>query len=166
MAVPGAKPKSHLQAVREGTFRADRQTEGARFAPQDPVEPDWSDVFPSAARGALAKEAKELREYAAALWVRIVPALVISTGLTETQRETVVDYVITATRIWQGERALTRQGMVVQTERGMVKNPWTSVLNAYRSHFRSLTGELGLSPSAAARITPPETGDDEDDTFD
>jgi P27 family predicted phage terminase small subunit len=166
MSVSGAKPKPHLQAVREGTFRADRQTEGARFAPVDPVEPDWAEVFPSASRGALAKEAKELRDYAATLWARIVPALVVSTGLTETQRETVTDYVVTATRIWQGERALTRQGMVVQTERGMVKNPWTSVLNAYRSHFRSLTGELGLSPSSASRIAAPDTGDDDDDTFD
>lgn len=62
MSVSGAKPKPHLQAVREGTFRADRQTEGARFAPVDPVEPDWAEVFPSASRGALAKEAKELRD--------------------------------------------------------------------------------------------------------
>ncbi|WP_209441954.1 P27 family phage terminase small subunit, partial [Kitasatospora aureofaciens] len=162
MSVSGAKPMPHLQAVREGSFRPDRQNEGARFAPVDPVEPAWDDVFPRRT-----KDVKETRAYAAALWARIVPALVVSTGLTETQRETVTDYVVTATRIWQGERALSLQGLVVQTERGMVKNPWTSILNAYRSHFRSLTGELGLSPSAASRIAAPDTtGDDDDDTFD
>jgi hypothetical protein len=39
------------------------------------------------------------------------------------------------------------------------------VLNQYRSHLRSLTGELGLSPASATRITRPESSD-EDDPFD
>lgn len=166
MAVSGAKPKPHLAAVREGTYRADRQHEGARFAPADPIEPDWEEIFPSAGRGAAAKAAQEIRGKAHEVWARVVPALVVSAGLVDPQRETITDYCITAARIWQGERELTRTGVVVATERGMVKSPWTSVLNAYRAHFRSLTGELGLSPSAAARISPPETGDAEDDVFD
>ncbi|MFJ9961067.1 phage terminase small subunit P27 family [Streptomyces avermitilis] len=166
MAVSGAKPKPHLAAVREGTYRADRQSEGMRLAPADPVEPDWSEIFPAPARGKMAKDAEEIRGKAREVWARVVPALIVSAGLTDPQRETITDYCVTAARIWQGERVLTREGMITVSERGMIKHPMTTILNAYRAHFRSLTGELGLSPSAAARISPPENGDAEDDVFD
>jgi phage terminase small subunit len=51
---------------------------------------------------------------------------------------------------------------VVMTERGQVKNAWTTILNAYRSHLRSLIGELGLSPSAATRLGGKDSNDDHD----
>lgn len=158
MAIAGAKPKPHLQAVREGTFRPDRQSEGARFAPKAPEEPDWAEILPG--------RSKSVRDKAAAVWARTVPALVVSAGLTDPQRETAIEYCVTAARIWQAERELSRQGLVVETERGMVKNPWVTIVNQYRAHFRSLTGELGLSPSSAARVTPPESGGEDDDVFD
>lgn len=157
MAAPGRKPKPHLAAVREGTFRPDKQTEGARFAPVDPVEPDWADLLPGES---------DVQAKAAEVWARTVPALIVSAGLTNAQRETAVEYCIAAARIHQGERALSRDGMVVETERGLVKHPWTTILNAYRAHFRSLTGELGLSPSSAARISPPTGADEDDGVFD
>lgn len=161
MATPGRKPKPHLTAVREGTFREDRHTEGARFAPTDPVEPDWAEILPGSA-----KVTKETRAKAAEVWGTVVPAVVAAAGLTNAQRETAIDYCVTAARIWQGERVLSREGMTVETERGMVKHPMTTILNSYRSHFRSLTGELGLSPSAAARIAPPNRDDEDSDIFD
>lgn len=157
MATAGRKPKPHLAAVREGTFREDRNSAGAKFAPHDPTEPDWSEIMPGD---------EEVATKAAQVWATTVPALIMSAGLTNAQRETAIEYCISAARIWQGERVLSREGMTVMTERGMVKHPMTTVLNAYRSHFRSLTGELGLSPSSASRITPPENGDDEDSVFD
>lgn len=157
MAQPGAKPKPHLAAVREGTFRADRQSPGARFAPRDPVEPDWAELLPGEA---------DVQAKAASVWAGTVPALILSAGLTDPQRETAIEYCIAAARIWQGERVLSREGMVTTTERGLVKHPWTTILNAYRAHFRSLTGELGLSPSSAARITPPDDQGDTDGVWD
>ena len=89
-----------------------------------------------------------------------------SAGLTDAQRETAIEYCITAARIWQGERVLSREGLTAMTERGMVKHPMTTILNSYRSHFRALTGELGLSPSSAARISPPDDGGDTDGVWD
>jgi len=76
-----------------------------------------------------------------------------------------VDFCVTWARIEQGERAISRAGMIVATERGNVRNPWSTVLNQYRSHLRSLIGELGLSPSAATRLSRPEAPGD-DDPFD
>ncbi|MEU9047495.1 MULTISPECIES: P27 family phage terminase small subunit [unclassified Kitasatospora] len=156
----GRKPKPHIAAVREGTYRPDRHTEGARFAPADPIEPDWSELLPG-------DQAEDVRQFAAGVWARVVPALVVSAGLVDSQREVAVEYCITSARIWQGERELSRTGLVVETERGNVKSPWVTILGQYRSHLRALVGELGLSPASATRITPPEHGGDDDgDIFD
>lgn len=159
MAIPGQKPKPHIQAVREGTFRSDRNSEGARFAPQDPAEPDWSELLPGDA-------SEDVRGKAADVWARTIPALVFSAGLTDPQRETAIEYCVTVARLWQAERELSRTGLVVETERGNVKSPWVTIAGQYRSHFRSLVGELGLSPASATRITPPENGGDDDGIFD
>jgi hypothetical protein len=44
---------------------------------------------------------------------------------------------------------------------------YDGVLNQYRAHFRSLVGELSLSPSSASRLGRPESDDGEDrDPFD
>ncbi len=161
MASPGQKPKPHIQAVREGTFRPDRNSEGARFAPAAPVEPDWWERLPGTSASAM-----EVRDTAAAVWARTIPALVHSAGLTDAQRETAIEYCVTVTRLWQAERELSRNGLVVATERGYVKSPWVTIAGQYRSHFRSLVGELGLSPASATRITPPENGGDDDGIFD
>ncbi|WP_432068222.1 P27 family phage terminase small subunit [Streptomyces sp. C10-9-1] len=160
MAVPGQKPKPHIQAVREGSFRPDRNSEGARFAPLDPVEPDWSELLPG-------DSAEDVRGKAADVWARTIPALVVAAGLTDSQRETAIEYCVTVARLWQAERELSRTGLVVETERGNVKSPWVTIAHQYRSHFRSLVGELGLSPASATRITPPEfSGGDDGDIFD
>ncbi|MFJ9549073.1 P27 family phage terminase small subunit [Streptomyces erythrochromogenes] len=108
----------------------------------------------------------EVRDTAAAVWARTIPALVHSAGLTDAQRETAIEYCVTVTRLWQAERELSRNGLVVATERGYVKSPWVTIAGQYRSHFRSLVGELGLSPASATRITPPENGGDDDGIFD
>ncbi|MFI8263671.1 P27 family phage terminase small subunit [Streptomyces sp. NPDC085665] len=159
MAVPGRKPKPHIQAVREGTFRPDRNSEGAKFVPTDPVEPDWVELLPG-------EDSGDVRDKARDVWRRTIPALVLSAGLTDSQRETAIEYCVTVARLWQAERELSRHGLVVETERGNVKSPWVTIAHQYRSHFRSLVGELGLSPASATRITPPDLGGDDDGIFD
>lgn len=113
MAVVGRKPKPHIQAVREGTFRADRQKEGVKFPPVDPVEPRWSDLLPGPD-----PEVARARKTAAELWGRIVPVLTHSVGLVDTQRETVTDLCVTWSWIVMGNRALARDGVVVTGDRG------------------------------------------------
>jgi P27 family predicted phage terminase small subunit len=158
MAVPGRKPKPYLQAVREGN-PGHRPVEPGMVLSGQLIEPDWRAVLPGP------REMARVRRVAAELWRRLAPVLARSAGLTGEQGETLTDYCVTWARIDQGERALSRMGVIVETERGYVKNPWTTVLHQYRSHFRSLVGELGLSPAAATRITPPGEPDD-DDPFD
>ncbi|MGW5848611.1 P27 family phage terminase small subunit [Streptomyces sp. NPDC055254] len=87
----------------------------------------------------------------------------VSASLTDAQRETAVEHCVTVARLWQAERELSRHGLVVAKERGNVKSPCVTIAHQYRSHFRSLVGELGLSPASATRITPPEFSRGDDD---
>lgn len=160
MATRGPKPKPTLQVVREGNPGRRPVKDSVKFSPSDLNEPDWPSVFP----GSSADELR-CRETAGLLWRKLAPTLSRSVGLVGEQQESLVDYCVTWARIEQGERALSEQGMVVMTERGQVKNAWTTILNAYRSHLRSLIGELGLSPSAATRLGG-KANDEEDDPFD
>jgi P27 family predicted phage terminase small subunit len=160
MATVGRKPKPTLQVVREGNPGKRPVKDSVKFSPSDLNEPDWPSVFPGDSGDEL-----RCRETAGALWRKLAPALSRSVGLVGEQQESLMDYCVTWARIEQGERALSLEGMIVMTERGQVKNAWTTILNAYRSHLRSLIGELGLSPSAATRLGGKAT-DDEDDPFD
>jgi P27 family predicted phage terminase small subunit len=153
----GHNAKPTFQVVREGNPGKRPVRDSAVLPPSALREPDWSDLILGDDG-----ETEHVRSTAAELWRRTAPTLVRAVGLVGEQQESLVDYCVTWARIVQGERALSRQGVVVRTERGQVKNAWTTVLNQYRAHFRSLVGELGLSPSSASRITRPESSDAED----
>ncbi len=159
MATRGPKPKPSLQLVREGNPGRRPIKDSVVLNPSDLIEPDWIDWFPG--KG----ESERARGTAKRLWTKLAPTLSRSVGLVGEQQETLVEYCVTYARIEQGERAISIIGMVVETERGQVKNAWTAPLNQYRAHLRSLIGELGLSPASATRITRPATEDD-DDPFD
>jgi len=159
MAIAGRKPKPYLQAVREGNPGKRRRDPGLVLTGQL-SEPDWAAILPGP------REMARARRVARELWQRLAPVLARSAGLSGEQAEVLTDFCVTWARIDQGERALSRQGVLVKgLMGGVVKNPWTTVLHQYRAHFRSLIGELGLSPSAASRITAPPGDDDDDDPF-
>lgn len=154
MATPGRKPKPTLQVVKEGNPGKRPVRDSAKLPPSALIEPDWSELE------------ERVADESAALWRKLAPTLSRAVGLVGEQQVTLEEYCVTVARIRQGERALSSEGMVVPGAMGgVVKNPWTTVLNQYRSHLRSLTGELGLSPASATRITRPESSD-EDDPFD
>lgn len=155
MAKPGPKPKPALAVVREGNPGKRPIADSVQLPPSALREPDWAADLD-------AETAKD----AGALWKQLAPTLARSVGLVGEQQVVLEDYCVTVARIRQGERAISREGMIVPGMMGgTVKNPWTTVLNQYRSHLRSLIGELGLSPASATRITRPESSDD-DDPFD
>lgn len=160
MATVGRKPKPALQVVKEGNPGKRPVKDSVVLPPSAVREPNWVELLIGDD-----DEVLYARGVAADLWQRVAPTLTRSVGLVGAQQEALIDYCVTYARIVQGERALSREGVVVQTERGQVKNAWTTILNQYRPHFRSLVGELGLSPSAATRLTRPDGGDD-DDPFD
>lgn len=160
----GQNIKPGLQAVREGNPGKRPVRDSVVLPPSALREPSWADLLPG--KGA---EVLRARRTASGLWRKLAPTLARSVGLVGEQQEALVDYCLTWARIEQGERALSRDGLVVAgVNGGTVRNPMTTVLNQYRSHFRSLVGELGLSPAAATRMSRPGggVGGTEDDPFD
>lgn len=156
MAAPRSKP--NLQVVREGNPGKRPIKEGLKLPPAELTEPDWSDVFTSSKATA---EVKRLRMVASREWRRIVPVLEHTAGLAAVDTTVLTDYCVCVARIDQGERAITREGALLQGERGWQKNGWTTILGQYRTQLRSYIVELGLSPSARVKLGPP--GDDDDD---
>ena len=156
----GQNAKPALQVIREGNPGKRPLKDTVVLPPSDVREPDWTEWFGDANDA----ETKRLRVTASELWQRVAPTLVRSVGLVGEQQESLVDYCVVAARIKQGERAMGR-AVTVTTERGQVKNAWTAPLNQYRAHFKSLACELGLTPSAASKLTRPESSD-ADDPFD
>ncbi|GHF88886.1 hypothetical protein GCM10018787_41930 [Streptomyces thermodiastaticus] len=158
-----AHRKPYLQAVREGTFRPDRQSEGIRFAPTTPVEPDWEYLIPGRT-----KSARRMRDDAADIWSRTVPALVASAGLTDTQALAAVEYVMTAVQLREVNRQISADGFTVPGARGesKVRHPLLSSVPQLRMALIRLAGELGLTPSAAAKLVAPDSSEDEEDIWD
>ena len=151
----GHNRKPALAVIREGNPGKRPIQDSVILPPSALREPDWEKLLD-----------EECREDAGNLWRQLAPTLARSVGLVGEQQVVLEDYCTTVARIRQGERAISRDGMVVPGAMGgLVKNPWTTVLNQYRAHMRSLIGELGLSPASATRITRPESSD-EDDPFD
>jgi P27 family predicted phage terminase small subunit len=151
----GQNRKPTLQVVREGNPGKRAIKDAVVLPPSALVEPVWADSL---------NEANS--EVAGGLWRKLAPTLARSVGLVGEQQESLVDYCVTWARIVENEKALTREGMLIPgAQGGVVRNPRTMILNSLRQHFRSLVGELGLSPRSAAGLTRPESGD-EDDPFD
>lgn len=154
MATPGRKPKPQLQVVREGNPGKRPVADSVQLPPSALIEPDWAALFP---------DEVEVSTEASQQWRKLAPTLARSVGLVGEQQVTLEEYCTAVARIRQNERALSREGMLISGAMGgMVKNPRTTILNQYRTSIRSLTGELGLSPASATRITRPESSDDED----
>lgn len=158
MVSGGHNKRPYLAAVREGTRRGTDMP--VVLPPSSLMEPEWDDLLPGTTDGE-----RRVRERCAALWLKLSPVMSRSIGLVFEQQECLVEYCIHTARIEQMERQLSIEGLIVQGQRGDVKNPLVTVLNQYRAHRRGLTAELGLSPSAASRLVRPDQQDG-DDPFD
>lgn len=171
MAKPGPAPKPYLAVVREGNPSKREPKKGAVLAGGQLPEPSWADAFPYPVGKPLGwqgrrGELQRCRNVARAEWRRIVPVLVRSVGLADVDWTLVRDYCVVVARIDQGERALSRDGMLQLGERGWQKNGWTTVIGQYRTQLKAYIGELGLSPSSRTGITSPDDGDGDEDPFD
>src|SRR5688500_263768 len=144
------RKKPALQVIREGNPGKRPVSTGVVTPPADLEEPNWSDVFPGSAAGIA-----RCRQVASAEWQRVIPVLKYTAGIGAVDTVVLTDYCICVARIDQGERSLSKDGVLMQGERGMQKNGWTTVLGQYRSQLARYIGELGLSPSSRGRIQPP-----------
>ena len=182
MALPGPRPKPPLQVVREGNPGKRKVREGVKVPlVSDTSPPPWDDLFPAVKTPrrrdgmtddewrlwkAGVEAAKRSRARAEAEWNRVVPVLTHSAGLADVDRAVVVDYCVTVARLFECERQLSLQGLVVMGQRGECRNPLTTVAAQYRTQMKAYIGELGLSPASRGRIEAPRDDDDDSDVFD
>ncbi|WP_146070936.1 P27 family phage terminase small subunit [Arthrobacter sp. B1805] len=146
--------------MREGNPGGRPLDPGVVFPPVAPVEPDWQERFPGSSDGE-----SRLRARCAELWTMLGETLHRSVGLTLQQQHVLEEFVTCVARIEQCERQLSIDGLIINGQRGPVRNPIGTFLNQYRAQLRGLTAELGLSPATAARLTV-RPSEDEDDVFD
>jgi P27 family predicted phage terminase small subunit len=163
MADPVRK-KPYLQAVREGNPGRRPLDPGVVLPGADLAEPDWRDVFPNGGDPAARGQNTRARNTASAEWRRVVPVLIRSAGLADVDLALVRDYCVCVARIDQGERSISRDGALMEGERGWQKNGWSTLNSQYRAQLKIYIRELGLSPSSRRGITPP-ADDDDDDPF-
>ncbi len=154
--VRGRKPEPTAIRVLHGDRKATRP-KGPPLSPSCPQEPRWIDLLPG-------RDSCTLRADCGRLWAALVPELDRHGVLARVDVVLVVDAVVCAARIRQCERLLSRGGLTVETERGVVKNPVTSIVAAYRTQLRSYVGELGLSPSSRSRL-PWDVAEEDDGVF-
>lgn len=165
MADPIRK-KPSLQVVREGNPGHRPVTEGVKLPPAELEEPDWLETFPAVRDKFRQVENKRAREVARREWRRVVPVLKYTAGLAAVDFAALQDYCICVARIDQCEREISRNGLLMEGERGMQKNGATTIVSQYRAQYKVYLREFGLSPSARVNITPPGDDDDHDDPFD
>lgn len=165
MADPVRK-KPHLQVVREGNPGHRPVEQGLKLPPADLEEPDWSETFPTTSDKTLEALNRRAREVARREWRRVVPVLKYTAGLAAVDVAALQDYCVCVARIDQCERDISRNGMLMQGERGWQKNGATTVVSQYRAQYKIYLREFGLSPSARVGIKPPEGDGDGEDPFD
>jgi len=166
MADPVRK-KPYLQVVREGNPGHRPVREGVKIPPAELVEPEWLDIWPAVRDKAQQSVNRRARDVARREWRRVVPVLEHTAGLGAVDATILADYCICVARIDECERDISRRGMLIEGERGWQKNGATTVAGQYRTQLKAYIGELGLSPSARGRMSPPRGDDDDgDDPFD
>jgi P27 family predicted phage terminase small subunit len=162
--MPAQAKKPFLEVVREGN-PGHRPVEPGLLLPLAELEePDWAETFP-VTEGPESAVNERLRLVARREWRRIVPVLKHTAGLAAVDAAALHEYCVVVARIDQCERALSIDGLLMQTERGWTKNGAATIVSQYRAHYKVLLREFGLSPSARRGITPVEVADD-DDPFD
>jgi P27 family predicted phage terminase small subunit len=157
MALPGPKPKPPALKLLQGNpGKRSLPTEHPQPTPVAPSEPKWTRLLPGVA-------AAQVRKDAAAEWKRVVPVLDNLGLLSAVDASLLTDYCICWARLLECERGLSQQGLTRDSERGVIKNPLTTIATGYRAALKTYVGELGLGPSSRGRLVVPGTASDADD---
>lgn len=105
-------------------------------------------------RKRLKAESLRCRVIASDTWRFIVPWLDSQHLIAKIDVDELEAYCIGRARIDQAERDITRRGLNVPNERGMVKNGSVTIRTAYRTDLRPLIEAFGLTPLARDKISP------------
>lgn len=100
---------------------------------------------------------------AKAEWRRIVPLLDEYNLLTRLDGRALADYCLCCARLDEAEQDITTRGLLIQGERGLVKNPNAQIARQYRQALVKWAELFGLSPGPRGRLNcePPVSNREE-----
>lgn len=106
-------------------------------------------------------------EEALAEWQRVVRLLRDRGDLSELDQAGLADYCLCRVRLEECERQIAEQGVLIQGQRGLVKNPALQIARQYRAAMQKWADLFGLTPASRSRISVPkaEADDDPDGMF-
>ena len=159
------RPKSHLAVVREGNPGHQKTRDPVIVPDAELPEPEWLETWPATRDKAQQRVNARCREVARREWRRVVPVLKVAAGLGAVDATTLHDYCVCVATLDQCNRDIATRGMLIEGERGWQKNGSTTVAAQMRTQLARYIGELGLSPSARTRLTPPKGAEDDGDPF-
>lgn len=101
------------------------------------------------------------------LWDQIVPELQRLKLLKPIDQAALTALCLTWERLCEAQRLVERDGLVLETERGAVKNPAILIVEAASKELRAWSSEFGLTPSAEGRLglSVPDSDGDDDNPF-
>ncbi|PWF88689.1 phage terminase small subunit P27 family [Kocuria rosea] len=153
MSKTGPKRAPRALKLVEGT-RPGRDSGGRKIADPLPLAPGAPD------------KPDDLSPEAAAFWDRLVPALAEAGVL----RRVDASALTVAAETWARWRSAVAQrqaqGMTARTSQGESTAPWVGIEERAARDLRGWFSEYGLTPAAAAALTPAaKTPDDDDNPF-
>lgn len=97
------------------------------------------------------------------MWDQVVAELQRLQLLKPIDRAALTALCLTWERLCEAQRIVERDGMVIDTEKGPVKNPAVMILEAASKELRAWSSEFGLTPSSEGRlgIQVPDDADDD-----
>jgi P27 family predicted phage terminase small subunit len=141
VARPGPSPlPTHLRILRGETRPSRLNSREPKPSPKNPNPPTW-----------LAREAK-------AEWRRLMRGMVPGL-LTPLDRQVMSVAAESWARWTRATRLVDKLGIVVEGDRGLVKNPAIQIARDAEATMRGCWAELGLSPAARSRLEMPESED-------
>jgi P27 family predicted phage terminase small subunit len=104
---------------------------------------------------------------AKAEWQRVVPALEAAGVINGLDLQALQDYCLCVQRLAECEADVSKRGVLIDGDRGPVKNPALQLAREYRANVRQWCEAFGLTPSSRGRmnIKPPDDKKDEFEEF-
>lgn len=154
--------KPHLYAVAaEARKPAGKHRPQPQRSTDDLPEPQWYTIFGTSQRH-LSTGGKIAREH----WHRLLPQLRAQGHLAHIDAGVFEELCICVGRISECEREMTLKGLVVEGDRGPVKNPVATIASQYRSRLKICEEQLGIGIMNRLRLPPPAPESDGDDDLD
>jgi len=144
---PGTKPKPTAIKLLEGN-------PGRRELPHNPQPPGGDMRAPAGMPLAARRE-----------WRRVVPILTRLGVASQVDRNALADYCLCVARLADAEAEIEKRGLLVDGERGKVKNPAAQLAREYRAAVVRWAVEFGLTPSSRTRLTVDKPAEDDLDAL-